>query len=137
MRESPTKILATGADPAADTEHSVTLGAANDGRVYHIKAIHLDTDMTVADISAFLITTDADVTIWSSAALTAIGTGNLSFQAHRGIAAGFTDGAGAEIVVLPDKMIVPGGYKVKTLAATVANIDHGALNIFGSVFKAL
>ena len=137
MRESPTKILATGANIAADTEHSVTIGAVNDGKVYHIKAIHLHTLMTVADISAFKISSATDDTIWQSAALTAIGTGANTFQAHRGIAAGFTDGNGAETVILPDKMIVPGGFKVETVAGTIANIDHGQLIIFGSVFKAL
>ncbi len=137
MRESPTKVLATGAALADNLEHDVTVGALNDGKVYHIKSLHLVTEMDVADISAFLITSDTDQTIWQSAALTAIGTGTLSFQAHRGIAAGFTDGAGAEIVVLPDKMIIPGGYKIKTLAALASSLDHGAFTIFGSVFKSL
>ncbi|KKN51940.1 hypothetical protein LCGC14_0617770 [marine sediment metagenome] len=135
-RETPTKIIAAGADIAADTEHSVTIGTAGDSLVYHIKALYLDTNMTIADVTAFQITTDTDVIIWSSAALTAIATTAHSLQAHRGIAAGFTDGDGNEVVVLPDKMIVPGGYKVKTLAAVAANIDHGVLSVFGSVLTA-
>jgi hypothetical protein len=138
MRESPTKILATGADPAADTEHEVTLGADGDGRVYHIKSIYMPTaiDTGASDV-AFQITDASDAIIWSGSSLTQIQIGSFSLQAHRGIAAGFTDGDGGEVMVLPDKMIVPGGYKVKTLSETVANVDHGVLTIFGSVFKAL
>lgn len=136
MRESPTKILASAAGIAANLDHSLTIGALNDGKVYHIKSIFLNTVNDLADATAFQITTDTDVVIWSSAALTAIATTAHSLQAHRGIATGFTDGDGNEVVVLPDKMIVPGGYKVKTLAAVVANVDHDTMNVFGSVFKA-
>lgn len=137
MRESPTKILAQSANPAVDTDISVTIGATNDGRVYHIKALYLPTtiDTGVTGI-AFQITDASDVVIWSGHSLTDLAIGTESFQAHR-VVSGFTDGDGSEIIVLPDKMIVPGGYKVKTLSDTVANVDHGVLTIFGSVFKAL
>jgi len=137
MRESPTRILATGAAVAADTEHEVTIGAAGDGKVYHIKSLHLVTANDVADQSAFQITDADDAVIWQGTALTAIGTGALFFGAYRGIAAGFTDGLGGEVIVLPDNMIIPGGYKIKTVAELSTSIDHGVLTVFGSVFKAL
>lgn len=138
MRESPTRIIASAAALAVDTEHEVTFGAAGDGRVYHIKAIHLVTDMTAPDKSGFQITDADDAVIWEAVALTQIAaSAGLSLQAHRGIAAGFTDGLGSEIIVLPDKMIVPGGYKLKTVAEALASIEHDELTVFGSVFKAL
>ncbi len=137
MRENPTKVLASGAALADNTEHDVTVGALNDGKVYHVKSIHLVTEMDVADSSAFQITTDTDIPIWQGTALTQIGTGTLFLGAYRGIAAGFTDGLGGEVIVLPEKMIIPGGYKIKTVAELVSSIDHGILTIYGSVFKAL
>lgn len=138
MRESPTRILAQSADPAADAEATLTLGATGDGRVYHVKSIYIPTNFdTGASGLAFQITDANDVVIWAAQSLTDLATGALSFQAHRGIAAGFTDGSGGEVVVLPEKMIVPGGYKIVTLSETVANADHGVMTVFGSVFKAL
>lgn len=137
-RENPTKVIATGSDPAADSEVSVTIGETNDGLVYHIKALYLPTEIdTGATGIAFQITDESDNVIWSAHTLTDIATGTASFQAHRGIASGFTDGDGSEVVVLPDKMIIPGGYKIKTVSDTVGNTDHGVLQVFGSVFKSL
>lgn len=137
-RENPTKVIATSADVAADTDIDITVGATGDGKVYHVKALYLPTTIdTGATGIAFQITDDSDNVIWSAHTLTDIEIGSASFQAHRGISAGFTDGDGSEIVVLPDKMIIPGGYKIKTLSDTVGNTDHGVLQVFGSVFKSL
>ena len=138
MRESPTKILASSADPAATAEATVTLGATGDGRMYHIKAIHMPTATTTAATGVgFTITDSTGAVIWQAQSLTDVGTGALSAQAHRGIAAGFTDGSGGEVMVLPDKMVVPGGYIVNSLTELTTNIDHGIMKVFGSVFKSL
>ena len=137
-REIATRILATAAAIAVNLEHEITLGAANNGLVYHIKGINCVTEFdTGATDLSFVITNASDVVVWQGASLTKLGiTGPFSLQASAGIAAGFTDGVGNEHIVLPDKMIVPGGYKIKTLSETAANNDHGIMTIFGAVFKA-
>lgn len=137
-RETTTKILATAAALADNLEHTITIGAVGDGKVFDIKNITCVTEMdTGATDMAFVITSDTDVEIWSSSSLTALGqTGPFSLIASRGIAAGFTDGTGNEHIVLPDRLIIPGGYKIKTLTATVANADHGIMTVFGSILDA-
>ena len=137
-RETSTKILATAAALADNLEHTITIGSDGNGLVYDIKNITCVTEMdTGATDLAFVITDADDVVIWTSTSLTALGaTGPFSLVASRGIAAGFTDGGGNEHIVLPDRMIIPGGYKIKTLTATVANADHGIMTVFGSVLTA-
>jgi hypothetical protein len=137
-REIATRILATAAALADNLEHEITIGAANDNKVYHVKGITCVTEMdTGATDMAFVITDADDLVVWASTSLTAIGqTGPFSLTASAGIAAGFTDGDGNEHIVLPDKMVIPGGWKIKTLTATVANADHGIMTVFGAVFKA-
>ena len=137
-REIATRVIATAAALADNLEHTITIGAANDGKVYHIKGITCVTEMdTGATDLAFVITSDTDVEVWASTSLTALGaTGPFSLVASTGIAAGFTDGGGNEHIVLPDKMVIPGGWKIKTLTATVANADHGIMTVFGAIFKA-
>ena len=138
-REIATRILATAAALADNLEHTIIIGATDDGKVYHVKGITCVTEMdTGATDMAFVITDESDVVVWASSSLTALGqTGPFSLTASVGIAAGFTDGTGNEHIILPAKMIIPGGWKVKTLTATVANADHGIMTVFGAVFKAL
>lgn len=137
-REIATRILATAAALADDLEHTIVLGATGNGLVYHIKGITCVTEMdTGATDLAFVITDADDVVVWSNVSLTQIAiTGPFNLQASAGIAAGFTDGGGNEHIVLPDKMIIPGGWKIKTLSETAANNDHGIMTVFGAVFKA-
>ncbi len=137
-REIATRVLATAAALADNLEHTITIGAADDGKVYHIKGITCVTEMdTGATDLSFVITNADDVVVWTSTSLTQIAiTGPFNLQASAGIAAGFTDGGGNEHIVLPDKMIIPGGWKIKTLSETVANNDHGIMTVFGAVFKA-
>lgn len=137
-REIATRILASAAALADNLEHEITIGATDDGKVYHIKGINCVTEMdTGATDLAFVITDADDVVVWSSTSLTQIAiTGPFSLIASVGIAAGFTDGGGNEHIILPDKMIIPGGWKIKTLSETIDNNDHGIMTVFGAVFKA-
>jgi hypothetical protein len=134
-REVSTKVLATGTNPAAGNEVSVTVGASGDGFVYHIKAIYIPvTVSTGATGMAIQIKTGSSV-VWSGHTLTDVGVGTADVQAQR-VRLGYTNGGG-EVVVLPEKMIVPGGYTVTTLTDTPANADYGAAVVFGSKMKEL
>lgn len=136
-REISTKVLLTGTDVAADTEISETIGETGDGFAYHIKSLYLPVEVdTGATGMAFQITDADDNVVWSGHTLTDVATGSASFQAQR-VENGFTDGDGSEIIVLPDKLIVPGGFKIKTVTDTVGNVDYGSLVVFGAQFKGI
>lgn len=135
-REVSTKTLLTGTDVAADTEINETLGADGDGFVYHIKSIHIPLAVDTGATGVAIQVTDAnDNVVWESQTLTDVAIGTSSVQAQR-VSGGFTDGAGNEIIELPDKFVIPGGYKIKTVAETVANVDYGSMTVFGSQFDA-
>ncbi len=137
-REIATRVIATAAALDDNLEHTIVIGAANDSKVYLIKGITCVTEFdTGATDLSFVITDASDVVVWQATSLTQIAiTGPFNLQASAGIAAGYTDGGGNEHIVLPDEMIIPGGWKIKTLSETTANNDHGIMTVFGAVFKA-
>lgn len=140
-RETSTKIILTGSDPAANTEQDETIGATGDRFVYHIKSIFIPlvTDANVANrFPAIQITDESDNVFMEIAVATAVtASTTMNVEAVRGLDFA-TDGNGNEIVPLPEKLIVPGGYKIKTLTANLQATDnYGVMQVFGSKLYAL
>ncbi len=133
--ESSTKIIATGANPAGASEATVTIGSLNDGFVYHIKSIYIPVVVANAPTVIDIQIGDGTSLIFSEATGTAVAVGTFAIQGQR-VAANRTAGDGSEIIALPENLIVPGGFQIDTITATLANADYGVPVVFGAKLKA-
>ncbi len=134
-----TELLATSSDPAVNTEISVTLGTAGSGQLFHIQSINIPlvTDSGVANrVPVILITNATDVVVLRFAvatAITATTTGGIQAIA---VANSATDADNYEIIPIPSDLIIPAGWKIKTLTAAIeAGDDYGPAQIFGRKMK--
>ena len=135
-RENATKMIATGTAPTAGQEATVTIGTSGDGMLYHIKAVTITTTVATGATDIGFNLNDGTNTVFQNSSATQVAIGSDRVTQMQRVPAAFTTGAGDEVMVLPDKLIVPGGYVIDSVSETVANTTHGGIMVFGSVFKA-